>query len=212
MRIALINPKFRLPIDTRTTAHLGLAYLAAVSERRGDEVGIFDADVEEQPVSEFVQEFRPHLVGITANTPQVKQAWRTARAIKEVHDCLIVLGGPARQRAPGRELRETLRGCRRARRRGGGLDRHQRTPRGVSQGPAGVHHRGVHAPGERDLQGLPGRHLQDQRRPYHNNPDRSPSPTWTACPGPPTISSRWTATPTCSPPPTTSTAPAASPS
>ena len=94
MRVALINPRFRLPIDTRTTAHLGLAYLAAVSERRGDEVVIFDADVEKQTVAEFVQEFRPHLVGITANTPQVKQAWRTAKAIKEVHDCPIVLGGP----------------------------------------------------------------------------------------------------------------------
>ncbi|MBX2999799.1 MAG: radical SAM protein [Caldilineaceae bacterium] len=94
MRVALINPRFRLPIDTRTTAHLGLAYLAAVSERRGDEVVIFDADVERQPISEFIQEFRPHIVGITANTPQVKQAWRTAKAIKEVHDCPIVLGGP----------------------------------------------------------------------------------------------------------------------
>mgnify|MGYP000845516086 CR=1 FL=1 len=41
MRVLLINPKFRLPIDTRTTAHLGLAYLGAVSERRGDEVVIF---------------------------------------------------------------------------------------------------------------------------------------------------------------------------
>jgi len=71
-----------------------LAYLAAVSERRGDEVVIFDADVEKQSVADFVQEFKPHLVGITANTPQVKQAWRTARAIKEVHDCPVVLGGP----------------------------------------------------------------------------------------------------------------------
>ncbi len=94
MRVALINPRFRLPIDTRTTAHLGLAYLAAVSERRGDEVRVFDADVEEQSVADFVQEFRPHLVGITANTPQVKQAWRSARMIKEVHDCPVVLGGP----------------------------------------------------------------------------------------------------------------------
>jgi radical SAM superfamily enzyme YgiQ (UPF0313 family) len=94
MRVALINPKFHLPIDTRTTPHLGLAYLGAVSERRGDDVRLFDADVEEQSVVDFVQEFHPHVVGITANTPQVKQAWRTARAIKEVHDCLIVLGGP----------------------------------------------------------------------------------------------------------------------
>ena len=94
MRVALINPRFRLPIDTRTTPHLGLAYLAAVSERRGDEVIIFDCDVEEKPVTEFVQEFQPHIVGITANTPQVKQAWRTARDIREVYDCPIVLGGP----------------------------------------------------------------------------------------------------------------------
>ncbi len=94
MRVALINPKFRLPIDTRTTPHLGLAYLAAVSEKRGDEVVIFDADVEKQSVADFVQEFRPHIVGITANTPQVKQAWRAAQSIKEVYDCPIVLGGP----------------------------------------------------------------------------------------------------------------------
>jgi anaerobic magnesium-protoporphyrin IX monomethyl ester cyclase len=94
VRIALINPRFRLPIDTRTTPHLGLAYLAAVSERRGDEVRIFDADIERQSVAEFVQEFRPHLVGITANTPQVKQAWRTAKVIKEVLDVPVVLGGP----------------------------------------------------------------------------------------------------------------------
>ena len=94
MRVLLINPKFRLPIDTRTTAHLGLAYLAAVSERRGDEVVIFDADVEDRPLEDFVGEYRPHVVGITANTPQVKQAWRTAAAIKRVHDVPIVLGGP----------------------------------------------------------------------------------------------------------------------
>ncbi len=94
MRVALINPRFRLPIDTRTTPHLGLAYLAAVSERRGDEVRVYDADVEEQPLAEFLHEFRPHLVGITANTPQVKQAWRTAAAIKQEMDIPIVLGGP----------------------------------------------------------------------------------------------------------------------
>jgi anaerobic magnesium-protoporphyrin IX monomethyl ester cyclase len=94
VRVALINPKFRLPIDTRTTPHLGLAYLGAMSEQRGDEVIIFDADIEKQTVAEFVAEYRPHIVGITANTPQVKQAWRAAKSIKEAHDCLVVLGGP----------------------------------------------------------------------------------------------------------------------
>ena len=94
MRVALINPKFRLPIDTRTSPHLALAYLGAVSERRGDEVRVYDADVEDQPLAEFLREFRPHLVGITTNTPQAKQAWRTAAAIKQELDVPIVLGGP----------------------------------------------------------------------------------------------------------------------
>ena len=94
MRVLLVNPKFRLPIDTRTTPHLGLAYLGAVSEQRGDEVRIYDGDVEEQPIEEFVQEFKPHIVGITANTPQVMAAWRTAAAVKSVTDVPVVLGGP----------------------------------------------------------------------------------------------------------------------
>ncbi|NOZ49213.1 MAG: radical SAM protein [Chloroflexi bacterium] len=94
MRVVLINPRFRLPIDTRTTPHLGLAYLAAMSEQRGDEVRIYDADVEDQPLDEFMREFKPHVVGITANTPQVKQAWRHAEKIKAAWDVPIVLGGP----------------------------------------------------------------------------------------------------------------------
>jgi len=94
VRVMLINPKFHLPIDTRTTPHLGLAYLAAISERRGDEVLLFDADVEDEPIADVVRRFRPDIVGITANTPQVKQAWRTAQAIKSVKDVPIVVGGP----------------------------------------------------------------------------------------------------------------------
>lgn len=94
MRVLLINPRFQLPIDTRTTPHLGLAYLAAVSERRGDEVRVFDMDVEDVPLRDFVREYKPDIVGITSNTPQVKQGWYAAREIKAVHDVLIVQGGP----------------------------------------------------------------------------------------------------------------------
>ncbi|MEM7033156.1 MAG: radical SAM protein [Chloroflexota bacterium] len=94
MRVMLVNPRFHLPIDTRTSPHLGLAYLGAVSEERGDEVIIFDADVEEEPITETVKRFQPDIIGITANTPQVKSAWRTAAAIKSVRDIPVVLGGP----------------------------------------------------------------------------------------------------------------------
>lgn len=94
LRAMLVNPKFRLPIDTRTTPHLGLAYLGAVTEEAGYEVIIFDADVEEEPIEEAIRRYNPDIVGITANTPQVKMAWRTAAAIKSVKDVLVVLGGP----------------------------------------------------------------------------------------------------------------------
>ncbi len=95
MRVLLINPKFRLPIDTRTTPHLGLAYLGAVTERRGDICKIYDADVEDEPLADVLRDFRPDVVGITANTPQVKQAWRTAQLIKQVvPGTPIVIGGP----------------------------------------------------------------------------------------------------------------------
>jgi len=95
MRVLLVNPKSRLPIDTRTSPSLGLAYLAAVSEERGDEVLVHDGDVEHASVGEVAREFRPDLVGITANTTQVMSAWEEASAIKEAGgDVPIVLGGP----------------------------------------------------------------------------------------------------------------------
>jgi len=57
-------------------------------------VRVHHADVEDQPLVEFLREFKPHLVGITTNTPQVKQAWRTAATIKQELDIPIGLGGP----------------------------------------------------------------------------------------------------------------------
>jgi len=73
---------------------LGLAYLGAVSEARGDTVRIYDADIEDEPLDRFLLEFQPEVVGITANTPQVKQAWRVAAVVKKHLDVPVVLGGP----------------------------------------------------------------------------------------------------------------------
>lgn len=95
MRVLLINPRFQLPIDTRTTPHLGIAYLAAVSERRGDQVAVFDQDVEDVRLTDFVRDFKPDIVGIGTNTPQVKQGWLCAREVKSVlPDVVTVQGGP----------------------------------------------------------------------------------------------------------------------
>lgn len=94
MKVLLINPKANLPIEVRTSPPLGLAYLGAVSEQRGDEVRILDMEVEESPLSLVLREERPDLVGITANTIQIKAAWRVAREIKAEMALPIVLGGP----------------------------------------------------------------------------------------------------------------------
>jgi anaerobic magnesium-protoporphyrin IX monomethyl ester cyclase len=94
VRILLVNPKSKLPIDTRTSPPLGLAYLAAVSEQRGDQVRVHDGDVEEESLAAVVREFEPEVVGITANTTQITAAWRDAELVKSLSNAPVVLGGP----------------------------------------------------------------------------------------------------------------------
>jgi radical SAM superfamily enzyme YgiQ (UPF0313 family) len=94
VRILLVNPKSKLPIDTRTSPSLGLAYLAAIAERRGDQVRIYDGDIEDTPLEQTAGEFAPDLVGITANTTQITAAWRDAELIKRLVGVPVVLGGP----------------------------------------------------------------------------------------------------------------------
>ena len=94
MKVLLINPKTNLPIETRASPSLGLAYLGAVSERQGHTVRIYDGDVEDISLERVLRNFAPDLVGITANTIQIKSAWRDAAVVKSVADIPVVLGGP----------------------------------------------------------------------------------------------------------------------
>jgi radical SAM superfamily enzyme YgiQ (UPF0313 family) len=94
LRILLVNPKSKLPIDTRTSPPLGLAYLAAVSEQRGDQVRVHDGDVEDASLERVIREFMPEVVGITANTTQITAAWRDAELVKSLGHAPVVLGGP----------------------------------------------------------------------------------------------------------------------
>ncbi len=94
MRILLVNPGSALPIDTRTSPPLGLAYLAAVAEQRGDKVCVYDGDVEDRPLEAVVQEVQPDIVGITANTTQITAAWRDAELARSTSGARIALGGP----------------------------------------------------------------------------------------------------------------------
>jgi len=99
MRILLVNPKSKLPIDTRISPSLGLAYLATAAENRGDRVRIYDGDVEEKSqdvtaLTAVVRDFAPEVVGITANTTQITAAWRDAELVKSLSSALVILGGP----------------------------------------------------------------------------------------------------------------------
>ena len=94
MRVLLINPKVDLPIDVRSSPSLGLAYVAAMSEKCSGQVRILDLEVESTPLRQVVKEHVPEVIGITANTIQIKSAWQVAQELKEITGAPIVLGGP----------------------------------------------------------------------------------------------------------------------
>jgi anaerobic magnesium-protoporphyrin IX monomethyl ester cyclase len=94
LRVILINPAVDLPIDVRSSPSLGLAYVAAMAEKRGDEVRILDMEVDNTSLRRVVKEQAPDVIGITANTIQIKAAWRVAQELKETTGVPIVLGGP----------------------------------------------------------------------------------------------------------------------
>ena len=195
MRVALINPKFRLPIDTRTSPHLALAYLGAVSERRGDEVRVYDADVEEQPLVDFLQRVQAapgrHHDQYAAGQAGVAHGGRDQ-------------GGDGYPDRPGRPARE--RGVRGAGLRvaapapgGPGRARRGRRARGsrsatswtVPARPAGVHRQAADGPGAGPVPRHEGRRAT--RPPTGSSTatrTRRPSRTSTACPGRPTTCSR----------------------
>lgn len=77
---------------------LGLGYLASALEKNGHEVRVIDSlamGYDLADVKRTVQKFDPELVGITATTPAIYDAYSIARVVKEVNpDCRTVLGGP----------------------------------------------------------------------------------------------------------------------
>ena len=77
---------------------LGLAYLASALEEKGHEVKIVDSlamGYDLEAVEKSIKRFDPELVGITATTPAIYDAYRVANVAKQINpNCLTVLGGP----------------------------------------------------------------------------------------------------------------------
>ena len=75
---------------------LGVLYVSSVLENIGVEVRILDSDADrlnDKKVLLYIKAFRPNIIGMTATTPVVKEAFRLSAVIKKHFDIPIVLGG-----------------------------------------------------------------------------------------------------------------------
>ncbi|HID91217.1 TPA: radical SAM protein, partial [Candidatus Bathyarchaeota archaeon] len=88
MRILLINPKPRIWV-TPDYIPLGIAYIAACLEEAGHDVRVLDMHA----WPDAKPDFNVDIVGISANTPLVEEAWRIAKRSKEESDAVTVMGG-----------------------------------------------------------------------------------------------------------------------
>ncbi len=99
VKIVLVNPPL-LPGVARhpTGIPIGLAYLAAVAEKRGHAVKVIDClpiNMTYEELKREVASFEPDIVGITSMTSTFSSALQAARIIKDFYPrALIVLGGP----------------------------------------------------------------------------------------------------------------------
>ena len=94
MKILLIQPSE----TDRAMIHLGLGYLAATLENRGDIVKVLDVGVaggSERNLLQNIESFNPEVVGITAQTASYSKALRISRLVKKWNPvCPVIFGGP----------------------------------------------------------------------------------------------------------------------
>jgi anaerobic magnesium-protoporphyrin IX monomethyl ester cyclase len=91
MNVLLLHPKLRrYPMPKLPP--LGLLYLAAVLEKKGHSIKIIDLNIYPDELSpEMLKNF--DIVGVTATTPLIKEAWKLAKIIKK-EGIPVVFGGP----------------------------------------------------------------------------------------------------------------------
>jgi len=75
---------------------LGILYIGSALEEAGADVKILDFDagrLNDSKVLDFIGQFKPDLIGITATTPIIKEAYRLSDLVKKHFAIPIVLGG-----------------------------------------------------------------------------------------------------------------------
>lgn len=94
MRILLASPESGV-WNSRKHIHMGLAYLAGALLAHGYNVDLWDAQVEEdaQSFDDFLTQNHYDVVGLSAPTPLINNAWKAAHEAK-AHGAITILGGP----------------------------------------------------------------------------------------------------------------------
>lgn len=96
-KILLINPKRRNVLFT--TPHNGLAILAGIIKARGHDVRVvdyaFSYNIKDKPISYFINEFKPDVIGISIYTPNAREAEEILSKIYDYSPKIpIMVGGP----------------------------------------------------------------------------------------------------------------------
>lgn len=91
MKVLLANPESKV-WNSRKQIPLGLGYLAAVLRDAGHHVTIFDGAVEDEKITDLLDRSDFDMVGVTATTPLIYEAWAMATEAKK-RGKWTILGG-----------------------------------------------------------------------------------------------------------------------
>jgi len=99
-KVLLVNPSYarlfqKIKGSEWIAPPLGLAYLAAVLEKAGHEVKIFDMQAEEITIEHELKSFSPDMVGVYFSTPFYTDVMQILTQVKELNPKIVTLvGGP----------------------------------------------------------------------------------------------------------------------
>ncbi|MFA6609818.1 MAG: radical SAM protein, partial [Candidatus Omnitrophota bacterium] len=113
MNIVLINPPAYRQVekyDLASWQHLGIGRLSSYARQFGHEVTLIDAKLQRLKTEEILKlivDKNPDIVGLTAMTPDIYNAYEIARAVKDINKRIVtVIGGCHATVLPETTLRE----------------------------------------------------------------------------------------------------------
>ena len=100
MKILLVNPSQLVVYEgvklQPSYPPVGLLYVATILEERNHSVSFIDMDVDGIKISDFpsiLRKINPDIVGLTATTPTIKNAFAIASEVKKHLNIPVMLGG-----------------------------------------------------------------------------------------------------------------------